>query len=91
MKPVPACAAFVGLLLRAVSLSAATRISPRLLKSRNSLWFPLVRSMGLRMKMSIEYSTFPRALRGASLRSVITALRGSLGSTSPKAFPRSFS
>ena len=91
MKPVPACAAFVGLLLAVASLSAATRISPRLLKSSNSLWLPFVRSMGLRMKMSIEYSTLPCALRGASLRSAITALRGSSGSTSPKALPRSFS
>ena len=90
-KPVPACAAFVGLLLAGASLSAPTRISPRLLKSSNSLWLPFVRAMGLRMKMSIEYSTLPRALRGASSRSVITALRGSSGSTSPKALPRSFS
>ena len=41
--------------------------------------------------MSIEYSTLPRALRGASFRSVMTALRGSSGSSSPYAFPRSFS
>src|SRR5437867_3852686 len=91
MKPVPAWAAFVGLLLAPASLRAATRISPRLLTSRSSLWLPFVKSIGLRMKMSIEYSTLPRAFRGARLRSVITALRGSSGSTSPNALPRSFS
>ena len=82
-KPVPACAAVEGLLVKGASLSAATRMSPRLLKSRMTLWFPFCRSMGFRMKMSIEYSTFPRALRGANWMSVITALRGLVGSSSP--------
>ena len=41
--------------------------------------------------MSIEYSTMPRTLTGASPISVITAFRGSEGSSSPKAVPRSFS
>ena len=35
--------------------------------------------------MSVEYSTMPLALRGANSISVITAFRGSLGSSSPKA------
>ena len=82
-KPVPACAAVVGLLLNGASLSAPSRISPRLLKSRMTLWLPLGRSIGFRMKMSIEYSTLPRAFRGARARSVMTALRGSAGSSSP--------
>src|SRR5262249_15209982 len=37
------------------------------------------------------YSTMPRALRGASLMSWMTALCGSLGSSSPNAFPASVS
>src|SRR6266851_4786978 len=41
--------------------------------------------------MSVAYSTMPLALRGARSRSVITALRGSLGSISPNARPTSFS
>ena len=91
MKPVPAWAALVGLLFSVVSFSAPTLISPRLLKSRNSLWLPFLKSIGLRMKMSIEYSTLPRVLRGARAISVMVAFRGSSGSTSPKALPRSFS
>src|SRR5207249_3692090 len=47
--------------------------------------------IGFRMKMSIEYSTLPLALRGANSMSVMMALRGSDGSSSPKAVPRSFS
>src|SRR2546425_8280148 len=43
------------------------------------------------MNTSIEYVTMPAALRVASSISVITLLRGSLGSSSPVAVPRSFS
>jgi hypothetical protein len=42
------------------------------------------------MEMSMEYSTLPDALRGARARSVMTAFRGSVGSTSPYARPTSF-
>ena len=41
MKPVPASAAVVGLLVKSTSLSLPNRIWPRLLKSMNSLWLPL--------------------------------------------------
>ncbi len=41
--------------------------------------------------MSIEYSTMPRAFLGANSISVMIALRGSAGPTSPKACPLSFS
>ena len=40
---------------------------------------------------SIEYSTIPRELRGASLMSWITALSGSFGAISPDAVPSSCS
>ena len=43
------------------------------------------------MKTSIEYSTMPRALRGANWMSVMIALAGSVGSTSPEARIVSFS
>src|SRR2546425_4464042 len=43
------------------------------------------------MNTSIEYVTMPAALRVASSISVITLLRGSLGSSSTVAVPRSFS
>ena len=91
IKPVPASAAVVGSLVEGASLSWPTRIEPRLLKSKSRRWLPALNSMGLRMKMSIEYSTMPRALTGASPMSVITAFRRSAGSSSPKAAPRSFS
>ena len=48
-------------------------------------------SIGRMMRMAPEYSTMPRAFRGASLMSVISAFRGSAGSTSPKNRPMSFS
>ena len=40
-------------------------------------------STGLAIWKVAEYSTKPRAFLGARLRSVMMALRGSLGSTSP--------
>ena len=40
---------------------------------------------------SIEYSTIPRELRGASLMSWITALSGSFGAIPPDAVPSSCS
>src|SRR6266851_8860516 len=42
------------------------------------------------MYRSVEYSTIPRAFRGARAMSVITAFRGSFGSTSPNARPTIF-
>ena len=48
-------------------------------------------STGLAMENVAEYSTMPRALRGASRRSVMMALSGSFGSSSPYAWPVSFS
>ncbi len=44
-------------------------------------------SMGLEMAKVAEYSTMPRALRGANWMSVMMALCGSLGSSSPKKWP----
>src|SRR5262245_43015641 len=41
--------------------------------------------------MSVEYSTMPRAFRGARSMSWMMALSGSLGSTSPCAMPTIFS
>src|SRR4051812_46171270 len=48
-------------------------------------------STGLTTTKRVENSTIPRALRGASWRSTITALSGSRGSTSMYAVPISFS
>src|SRR5689334_3233294 len=48
-------------------------------------------SAGLRMVNVAEYSTIPRALRGASSMSVMMAFCGSLGSSSPLKRPVSFS
>ena len=48
-------------------------------------------SSGLLIQKSMLYSTMPRALRGARLMSVMTSFKGSSGSTSPKATPRSVS
>ena len=45
--------------------------------------------MGFEMANVAEYSTMPRALRGASWISVMMALRGSFGSSSPAARPLS--
>ncbi len=90
-KPSPAFAAVVGSLVSSTWLSLPRRICPRLLKSKNSRWLPLARLIGFRMKTSIEYSTIPLALRGASWISVIARLRRSFGSSSPRAVPRSFS
>ena len=82
-KPVPASAALIGLLTLLPLFILSHRNKPRLLTSTNSRWLPLVRSIGLRMKISIEYVTLPLALRGASWMSVMIAFRGSAGSTSP--------
>ena len=90
-KPSPASSAAVGLLMARAPLSRPTRIWPRLLKSRITRRLPRARLTGLRMKMSVEYSTMPRELTGARSMSVMMALRGSFGSSSPKAMPRSFS
>ena len=57
----------------------------------NSRWLPFFKLIGLRMKMSVEYATLPLLFRGASSMSVMRAFRGSAGSSSPKAVPRSFS
>ena len=48
-------------------------------------------STGFMIRKSLEYSTLPRAFRGALSRSTITAFSASVGSTSPKILPRSFS
>jgi hypothetical protein len=46
-------------------------------------------SIGFISENVATYSTFPRALRGASLMSVTMAFFGSFGSSSPYAFPDS--
>ena len=63
------------------------RIAPRLGTSWSIVPLPLLRSTGFVITTSIEYSTMPRAFLGASWTSVMTALSGSLGSTSPDALP----
>src|SRR5580765_1604901 len=75
-NPSPASAAVVGLLPPPDRLRSPNSLFPRLLTSKKSLWLPRCRSTGFRMKMSIEYSTLPPALRGARSMSVISALRG---------------
>ena len=67
-----------------------------LARPRFGTWYtstPVARVMstGLRMVNVAEYSTMPRALRGASAMSVITALSACFGSSSPKNRPVSFS
>src|SRR5262245_5372089 len=95
-NPVPASAAVLGSLVSGGlssenSLSRARRNSPRLFMSSSTRCEPLPRLIGLRMRISIEYSTFPFALRGASERSVMISFCRLAGSSSPKAVPRSFS
>src|SRR4051812_37031864 len=87
----PASAAVVGLLPPLDRLNGPNSFVPRLFTSMNSLWLPFARSMGFKRKKSIEYPTVPEAVRGARPISTITPLRGSAGSTSPKATPRIFS
>src|SRR5262245_28671497 len=97
-NPVPASAAVLGSLVSGGfagtlenSFNLASRNSPRLFMSSSTRWLPLPRLIGLRMRKSIEYSTFPFALRGASEMSVMTSLWREVGRSSPKALPRSFS
>src|SRR5436309_2990631 len=73
------------------TLSSRLRTLPRFGTSWSSVPLARLMSTGLLIQKSMLYSTMPRALRGASLMSVITSLRGSLGSTSPKATPLSVS
>ena len=93
MKPFPASAAVDGSLLFFVASFRRPndRILPRLLTSNSRRWAPLAGSTGRMMRRAPEYSTMPRAFRGASLMSAIGAFMGSLGSTSPKNRPASFS
>src|SRR3954468_6346437 len=87
----PASAAVVGLLPPLERLNGPNSFVPRLFTSMNTLWLPFARSIGFKRKKSIEYPTVPEAVRGARPISTITPLRGSAGSTSPKAMPRIFS
>ncbi|PYS08115.1 MAG: hypothetical protein DMG17_29575, partial [Acidobacteria bacterium] len=50
-------------------------------------WLLFDISIGFTRKKLAMYSTLPFALRGANLMSVMIALRGSFGSSSPKARP----
>src|SRR5882762_5053356 len=73
------------------TLSSRLRTLPRFGTSCSSVPLARVMSTGLLIQKSMLYSTMPRALRGASLMSVITSFSGSFGSTSPKATPLSVS
>src|SRR5690242_10360833 len=59
--------------------------------SCSSTPFPFAGSSGRSRVNVATYSTIPRALRGASMMSLISALRRSVGSTSPYARPMIFS
>src|SRR5262245_28046898 len=73
------------------TLSSRLRTLPRFGTSCSSVPLARVMSTGLLIQKSMLYSTMPRALRGASLMSVMTSFSGSFGSTSPKATPLSVS
>src|SRR6267143_526381 len=90
-RPSPASAALTGSLVTVPLFSRPRRICPRLLKSNSIRWLPFAWFSGRRTNTSIEYSTMPSTLRVASSMSVITLLRGSFGSSTPLAVPRSFS
>ena len=64
---------------------------PRFGTSCHIRWLLRDMSIGLTRWKVATYSTMPLALRGASLMSVMTALRRSFGSSSPKARPVSVS
>src|SRR5713226_3225238 len=49
--------------------------------------FPLVRSTGRKIWKSVEYATVPLGFFGAKPTSMMIALRGSFGSTSPMICP----
>ena len=62
-------------------------LPPRLGTSCHIKWLLFDISIGFTRKKLAMYSTLPFALRGANLMSVMIALRGSFGSSSPKARP----
>src|SRR5439155_11681478 len=64
---------------------------PRLLTPYTRTPLDLLMSTGLSSVNVAVYATLPLALRGAKLMSVMTALRGSRGSSSPAAVPRTCS
>src|SRR5213593_2061069 len=66
-------------------------LPPRFGTSCHIRWLVLDISIGLTSRKLATYSTRPFALRGANLMSVMIALCGSLGSSSPKARPASVS